>query len=623
MNQIREQALAAAAADWRAGRQREARNTLETAMATLPDDAVLPATAGLLACQDRDPASGATLLRRALLLDPADEASRGNLVTALIEAGALGEADVEARALDQANPRHLRTLAYLAAEHGRHAQATDLYGRWLRLQPGDAHGWNNLGNSFVALRRFDDAVQAFERAVQIAPTEAAPHVNGAKALTEARRDDHRLSWTRRAASLLPENYDIAVQHGLAEANKKDPFRAVEVLARAVDLDPTRSDAYIELGLLYENLNRIGDLERLVARARENGVTPGHVALIAAWLDRRQGRLDDAAAQAALISTDVAPLRRHHIRADIAERRGETEQAFHEFTLMNEAARSLDQALGADEPSYLDRVRLEGDGGLAGRVATLPTASERSPASPIFIMGFPRSGTTLLDTLLMNDPHFHVLEELPIVGTIEAEARAAGGIERADPDQMRRHYFSLLEQVAPNTRKATVVDKFPLHMARVPLLHRMFPDARIIFVQRHPFDVVLSGFMANFQLNLAMRHLTSLGEAAALYDAAMTSFTNAAANLPLLVHRVRYERLVADPDAELRALMSFLDVPWNPDVLNNRASASRRGHIATASYSQVTEPIYNRAVGRWRRYASFYGDAAKLLTPWREALEYEA
>lgn len=622
MSEIRDQALATAAADWRAGNRRGARDRLAAAMAQLPDDAALPATAGLLACQDRDPAEGVTLLRRALLLDPTDRTSRGNLVTALIELGALDQADAEANGLDRSNPRYLRTLAYLAAEHGRHEEAVELYGDWLRLQPGDAHGWNNLGNSLVALRRFDEAVQAFERAVQIAPTEAGPHVNGAKALTEARRDDHRLSWTRRAASLLPTNYDAAVQHGLAEATKKDPFRAVEVLARAVDLDPTRSDAYVELGLLYENLNRIDDLERLVARAHHHGVASSHVALIAAWLHRRQGRLEEAAAQAALIGDDIAPMRRHHIRADIAERLGRTEQAFLEFTLMNEAAVALDHAQASDHLTYLERVRQEGNGGLAKEVRSRATASERSPAAPVFIMGFPRSGTTLLDTLLMNDPHFHVLEELPIVGTVEAEARAADGIEQADPDQLRRRYFALLQEVAPNVRAATIVDKFPLHMARVPLLHRMFADARMIFVERHPFDVVLSGFMANFQLNLAMRHLTSLDEAAALYDAAMTSFTNAAANLPLAVHRVRYERLVAEPDVELRALMTFLDVPWNPDVLNNQASASRRGHIATASYSQVTEPIYHRAVGRWRRYASFYGDAAKLLAPWCEALGYE-
>ncbi|WP_294192470.1 tetratricopeptide repeat-containing sulfotransferase family protein [uncultured Sphingomonas sp.] len=620
MTSMREQVLGAAAADWRAGDRAGARTRLAEAMKQLPDDAVLSAMAGLLACQSGDPAEGATLLRRAVALDPCDQASRFNLVAALIDTRALEEADEAARLLDEANPRALRVRAYLAAERGRHDEATTRYAAWLRLQPGDAQSWNNIGNSYTALGRHDDAIQAFERAVQIAPNEAAPHVNGAKALIAAGRDDHRLAWTSRAAGLLPRDYDIIFHHGLAEANSRNFDRAVETFVRATALAPERSDAYVELGLLYENLNRIDDLDQLVAQARENNVADEHVALIAAWLHRRRNRLDEAAREADRIGTDVVPARRHHIRADIAERRGDADQAFAEFTLMNEA--TLAGAGEGDELSYLTRVRREGDGRLAATVRTGSTASATQPASPVFIMGFPRSGTTLLDTLLMNDPHFHVMEELPIVGTIEAEARAAGGVDRADPDQLRQRYFDLLAQVAPNDQHAVVVDKFPLHLARAPLLYRMFPDARMIFVERHPFDVVLSCFMANFQLNFAMRHLTSLGEAAALYDATMTSFANAESQLPLNVHRFRYERLVADPDAELRALMRFLDVPWNDDLLDNQASASRRGHIATASYSQVTEPIYTRAIDRWRRYERHFGEAAALLRPWCEKLGYE-
>ncbi|WP_019517356.1 tetratricopeptide repeat-containing sulfotransferase family protein [Sphingomonas sp. Mn802worker] len=621
MTSIREQVLGAAGADWRTGKRTRARDRLRDAIDQLPDDPVLPAMAGLLACQDGDPAAGAILLRRALTLDPAEQATRFNLVAALIDVCAFVEADEVAASLDEANSRAMRMRAFLSAECGRHDEAVTRYAAWLRLQPGDAQGWNNIGNSYTALGRHDDAIQAFERAVQIAPNEAAPHVNGAKALTDAGRDEYRLSWTRRAAGLLPDDYDIVFQHGLAEANSRDFDRAVEVFASAVARAPQRSDAYVELGLLYENLNRIDELEQLVATARASGVADRHVALIAAWLHRRRDRLNDAAREAELIGTDVAPVRRHHIRADIAERRGKAGEAFAEFTLMNQAA--LAGAGAGEEPDYLARVRQEGDGRLAATVRDAATSTTRTPASPVFIMGFPRSGTTLLDTLLMNDPRFHVLEELPIVGTIEAEARAGGGIDQADPDELRRRYFALLERVAPNQRGATVVDKFPLHMARVPLLHRMFPDARMIFVERHPFDVVLSCFMANFQPNLAMRHLTSLGEAAALYDAAMTSFTNAESQLPLTVHRFRYERLVADPDAELRALMRFLDVSWNDDLLDNQASASRRGHIATASYSQVTEPIYTRAIDRWRRYERYFGDAAALLRPWCEKLGYEA
>jgi hypothetical protein len=168
----------------------------------------------------------------------------------------------------------------------------------------------------------------------------------------------------------------------------------------------------------------------------------------------------------------------------------------------------------------------------------------------------------------------------------------------------------------------VVDKFPLHMTRMPLIHRLFPDARIIFVERHPCDSLLSCFMSNFQLNVAMRSFNDLEEAARTYDAAFDSWTRAEALLPLRVHRIRYERMVEDLEAEMRPLLAFLGLPWDPRVLDNRASAAKREHIRTASYSQVTEPIYRRSRGRWERYRPQLEPVLPILAPWVERLGYE-
>ena len=107
------------------------------------------------------------------------------------------------------------------------------------------------------------------------------------------------------------------------------------------------------------------------------------------------------------------------------------------------------------------------------------------------------------------------------------------------------------------RTALVVDKFPLHMAQIPLIHRIFPDARLIFVERHPCDAVLSCFMSNFQLNRAMRSFTDLEEAALTYDAVFDAWTRATTLLPVNVHRIRYERMVENLEAEMRPLLEFL------------------------------------------------------------------
>ena len=162
----------------------------------------------------------------------------------------------------------------------------------------------------------------------------------------------------------------------------------------------------------------------------------------------------------------------------------------------------------------------------------------------------------------------------------------------------------------------MVDKHPLHMARMPLIHRLFPDAKIILVERHPCDAVLSCFMANFQLNHAMRSFTDLEEAARTYDAVFDAWTRAEALLPLQVHRIRYERMVEDLEGEMRPLLAFLGLPWDEKVLDNRASAAARGHVRTASYAQVTEPIYTRAAGRWERYRRSWRRSCRSSPPGR-------
>ena len=610
---------------WRAGRRTEARTKLSVALSRGPDDATLLGFAGLLACQDDDPRSGADLLRRALAIDPQDQANRTNLLTALVALDAIDEAAIEGEHADAANPRVARLLGYVAQRQERHADAGRFYSTVVKASPGDAQSWNNLGNARASIGDVSGAMDAFERAIRLTPNDPAPRVNASKALAGADRHRERLAWMRRATAAIPTDREVQVEAGLAEAAERHFTQAEASFRSAIALQPDHAEAYIELGLLLENLNRIDDLGELVSSARDHGIDPDEIALLAAWLARRRGEWQVAGDHASRIRDDILPLRRHHLLADIADRSGDPTTAFAEFTAMNEAALALTRP--AAGPSYRDLV-VEQTAMLArqGRAAIGPVATGRSPQSPTFIIGFPRSGTTLLDTLLMNDPRFHVMEELPMLPLVEDQAGREGNPLSADPERLRQRYFELVDDLAPvpvlpKGVAPMIVDKFPLHLARIPLLHRMFPDAKVVLVERHPCDVVLSCFMANFQLNHAMRHFTSLKNAAELYDTVFSSFEQAATLLPIDIHRVRYEQMVADLEGEMRPLMTFLGKSWSPAVLDNQASAARRDHIRTASYSQVTEPIYRRAAGRWERYRPFMQEVLPILAPWCERLGY--
>jgi hypothetical protein len=128
-------------------------------------------------------------------------------------------------------------------------------------------------------------------------------------------------------------------------------------------------------------------------------------------------------------------------------------------------------------------------------------------------------------------------------------------------------------------------------------------------------------MANFALNLAMRSFTNLEEAAQTYDAIFRNWHKARELLALNVHIVRYERMVADLEAEMRPLIAFLGLAWRDEVLDNQANAARRGLVRTASYSQIGQPLYTRAAGRWERYRRFLEPVIPILSPWAEKMGY--
>ena len=614
------QNLAPALDLYRRGDLAGALRTAEAALRAEPGAAELLGFAGLVAAQLGDFPAAIRHLRAALAAAPDDLATRINLAMALVSAGALDEAaTVAAEGGDDL--KLLRLAAYAHQASGRNAEAAAAYEAALAAVPEDFESWNNLGNVRGALGDHDGAVAAFQRAITLRPDILEMVMNLSEALAAAERHDERAAMMREAARISPDDARVQTELGLASSSVRAFADAERAYRDAIRLDPRSASAWLELALLLENHNRVDELAALADEAEARGPDGPELAFIKAWALRRQGRIEEALALAEATPATINPIRRAQLLAELNDRLARPAEAFAAFEEMNRAALSARPAPRA--PLYREQVA-------AAAAALTPqwvagwTRFEvaPSPPAPIFIVGFPRSGTTLLDTLLMNVADFHVLEEQPVLRDVEAAIPGdLGTMTGEDAKRLRDLYFERLAIHAPAEPGRTVVDKHPLHMTRMPLIQRVFPDARVILVERHPCDAVLSCFMANFQLNQAMRSFTDLEEAARTYDAVFDSWTRAEALLPLNVHRVRYERMVADLEGEMRALLDFLGRPFDPAVLDNRAAAAERGHVRTASYSQVGEPIYQRAAGRWERYREQLAPVLPILAPWAERMGY--
>ncbi|HTU12937.1 MAG TPA: sulfotransferase [Allosphingosinicella sp.] len=540
--------------------------------------------------------------------------------TALLAAGNLDEAARLCAASD--DPGLLRIVAYVHQTQGRPRQAAGAYEAVLRAMPGDWESWNNYGNVLLALDRFDEAVAVFRRALQLRSDRVEIVFNLADALGGAERHEERAAVLRTWAQIDGEDARGQTDLGLAEAAVDDYAAAERAFREAIRLDPARLEAWLELGLVLETLNRTDDLAALAEEAARAGLG-AEAHFLTAWALRRQNRFEEALAEAEATPETINPVRREQLLAGLYDRLGRPAEAFARFEAMNRASEAASPA--PPGLTYREAVAAAAARMTADRVADwtrFEVAPE--PPAPVFILGFPRSGTTLLDTLLMNLPSLHVLEEQPVMRTVEAAIAADGDLGLMSAEEargIRSYYFQVLAGLASVPPGKTVVDKHPLHSARMPLIQRVFPDARIIFVERHPCDVVLSCFMANFSLNHAMRSFTTIEEAARTYDAVLDAWTRAETLLPLDVHRIRYERMVADLAGEMRPLLAFLGLPWDEKVLDNQAAAASRGRVRTASYSQVGEPIYTRAAGRWEQYRDQLAPVLPILAPWVEKMGY--
>jgi tetratricopeptide (TPR) repeat protein len=251
--------------------------------------------------------------------------------------------------------------------------------------------------------------------------------------------------------------------------------------------------------------------------------------------------------------------------------------------------------------------------------------------PVFVVGFPRSGTTLLEQLLDAHPDLASFDEQPFVQRLAKQLYARGetiqaALRTLDTDarqHLRDGYFAAVDAVLPTPATGSVqpVDKNPLNLLRLPLLPHEFPDARIILSVRHPCDVVLSCYMQHFGAPAFAITFRTLESCAEMYDRTFAHWLRLRDSLSLPVHALRYEDLVNATEAEARRLFSFLDLPWDDAVMRFTERARERV-IGTPSYAQVIEPVNSKAVGRWTAFRHHYSERTlDLLRPWAEHFGY--
>jgi hypothetical protein len=259
----------------------------------------------------------------------------------------------------------------------------------------------------------------------------------------------------------------------------------------------------------------------------------------------------------------------------------------------------------------------------------PLCGPTMPESPVFVIGFPRSGTTLLEQMLDAHPDFRSMDERGYVYQLIERMEHAGqrypadlaALTRTEADQLRAVYWRLVRHTLPDLGRHRLVDKNPLNMLCLPMILRLFPEARIILCLRHPCDVLLSCSMQAFRSPAFMVLCSSLQRLARGYAEAFEQCCRHIAVFKPHVLEWRYESVVDDFAGEVARLGQFLEVADASPFADFAAHAKEKRFIATPSYAQVTQPVNSAAVGRWKHYREQFEPVLPILRPWLDRFGY--
>ena len=502
------------------------------------------------------------------------------------------------------DPFHYVTLAWHRAQAGQRDAAFDLLQQALAIAPNDPVALTTMAILYRENRQLRDAVLHCDAAIRACPTYADAWLERGFVLSTGGSFERATESYAEAARLNPNLAAAWAGIAMIAARKGEHDAVRDAAARALAIEP---DNLIASAAIATADVEAGDYGAAVARLdpiRNGGAPPSSeranaLNVLGDAFDKL-GRVDEAFATYVQAKAEFAAVHAP------------------QFPPTRETHRQFIDRIGAS----LTRTATDG--------WALPTPAPVAGAAArhVFLLGYPRSGTTLVENILASLPDVLALEERPTLRDADmAFLEDEGGFDAlaaltpAEAQTYREAYWARVKSAGLDVTGKTFVDMDPLKGLRLPIIARLFPEARILIMRRDPRDCVWSCFHTNFALTSTSYEFTSLDRTAAHYDALMRLTQASVERLPLEVHEVRYDALVRDFDATTRALCDFVGVPWSPALRSFDRTAKTRG-VSTASAAQVRKGLYD-GTRQWERYRDHMAPVLPLLRPWVERFGFAA
>ena len=512
--------------------------------------------------------------------------------------------------------------------------AIDSYKQALKIKPDYADAYYNMGNTLKDKGDLEEAIDSYKQALMIKPDYADAYYNMGSALTDKGDLEEAIDCYKQALKIKPDFAGAFNNMGNALKVKGDFEEAIDSYKQALKIKPDYADAYSNICEVYEKLNKLAELSEVISRAKTSlKEFPNDLLFYEALYNFRSNNYEHCEKLISLVNIDQPGFTRRllflQLKAKLHHYQKNYKSAFNCFAEMNQSVINSSDYKGKKAQAYFDELLHRGQQ-LKSIIETpySQILAEPSIDTPTFLIGFPRSGTTLLDTILRTHSKIDVIEEKGMLS--KAKLHLGGKLSIFDIENLtsgelanaKEIYFEELEKFVSIKSSGCIIDKLPLNILDVPIIHKLFPAAKFILVLRHPLDSILSSWMQLFDLNAAMANMLELDRVVDFYVEAMTILELSEKRYSLNIHRIRYEDLVLDMKLEVSSLLRFLELDWENQLEDYQETALKRKFINTPSYSQVIEPIYKTASYRWEKYRKPLEKYFVKIDKWTTKFGYE-
>ena len=525
-------------------------------------------------------------------------------------------------------------LGLIFRELGELEKASKSINRAIEINPSYAVAHSNLGLIYKDLFQSEKAINCFEKSIEINPKHEDPYNNLGLVYLDLGEIEKAEKNFKKSIEINSKHVQAFVNLGNLFKNSGDIEKAEMYYEKAISIDPKYFEAYNNLMDLLERTNQNEKLNKLLFKAELQFKLNSVVKLFYGQYLYKTQKFSEAIENLEKIKFDKSQLNRERLRSLILAKSydqvEEFEKAFDYFSKTNEINLS-NKGSHIDKNKTLKIIEKRLNFFSNPEIKKWPTQKKLElNENLIFLIGFPRSGTTLLDTILRSHPSIEVIEEEPILGNFinslnkftNENFNNLKNIEENKLKEIRKIYFSNKDKFIKNKdNKKIYIDKMPLNIIHVGEIFRIFPDAKFLVSLRHPCDCVISCFMQSFALNNAMANFLNLEDTANLYNNVMKLWDQYNSVFSLKFHITKYEDIVLNFDKSVNEIVNFLDLPWSDNVFKFYETAEKRKLISTPSYDQVNKPIYNKSIGRWKKYEKHFIKILPILEPWIKKYNY--